>query len=174
MQATARSSVTSGKRKRDDEDVGDSVQDEAAIKSFERKKSKASNNLDPDAERPQPIIPGASLPSKPSPEPKFTTLAPINAETTRGVKYMGGVPSHWNKVQDSQSSHQSLPPPFDVDGQSELFERFYYRIMNATDRTIMSIGDIINSLSFLNESPSKRLEALYARCCGDRTGRRFV
>jgi hypothetical protein len=39
-------------------------------------------------------------------------------------------------------------------------------IERATDRVIKSIGDIGNSVSFLDESPSKRLEALYTRCWG--------
>ena len=67
-------------------------------------------------------------------------------------------------TQDSEQ--QPKLAPFDAGEQGQDFENFYIMIERATDRVIKSIGDIGNSVSFLDESPSERLQALYTRCWG--------
>ena len=165
-----------GKRKRGDEDVGDSVQDEVAVKPTESKKSKTSNDLSLTAERPQFAIPGAASQPRASSELTFGTSTPLEAGIRRDAGYPSGMQSNMNEVQDSQSSRpaeasqdgkqQPQPVFFDIDANAQAFERFYDKIAGATDRVLASIGDIGNTLSYLDENPSERLEALYARCWG--------
>ena len=57
--------------------------------------------------------------------------------------------------QNFQQQPQSAT--FDIDKQGRDFRRFYHRMERATDEVIDSIGNIKETLCFLDESPSERL-----------------
>jgi hypothetical protein len=175
-QPTIRFSVDIGKRKRSDDDVGDSVEDEVAIEPTVRKKNMTSIKLGPDVLHPQVVIPGASTPPKGSSELTFGASTPLAANATLNIENPSSMQPQVEEVKDSQSSlcaastqdseQQPKLAPFDAGEQGREFGNFYIMIERATDRVIKSIGDIGNSVSFLDESPSERLEALYNRCWG--------
>lgn len=168
--------VDIGKRKRSDEDISGSFEDEMAMKPTERKKNKTSIKLGRNVVHPRVIIPRATPPPRASSELSFGASTPLVANATHGVENPNGMQPQVEEVKDSQSSQHAASTqnseqqpklaPFDAGEQGQDFENFYIMIERATDRVIKSIGDIGNSVSFLDESPSKRLEALYTRCWG--------
>lgn len=175
-QPTIRSSVDIGKRKRSDDDVGDSFEDEVAIGPTVRKKSKTFIKLERNVVHLQVVIPDATSPPGASSESAFAASTPLAANSTHDAGDPNGMQSQVQEVKDSQSppraasthdsEQQPKLAPFDAGEQGRDFENLYIMIERATDRVIKSIGDIGNSVSFLDESPSKRLEALYTRCWG--------
>ena len=175
-QPSARSPVDSGKRKREEEDLGVSLDDEITLKPTERKKSKTSIKLSRHVGHPQVVIPSATSPPKASSELTFGASTPLAADATHGVEDPRGMQPEVDEVKDSQSPQRTAssqdveqhpqPAPLDAEKQGRSFEKFYQKIEVATDRVIASIGKIGNSVSFLDESPSERLESLYRRCWG--------
>jgi hypothetical protein len=143
---------------------------------------KAPTYLGPSIRHPQVVTGSDATPLGASPQLELNTSNALEADDMPGVEHASDVRLVEKEVQDSQSprpaasnqnneqqpqrEQQPQPPPFDIDGQGQDFERFYERIMMATDHVIRSIGKISNSLSCLDENPSERLQALYAKCWG--------
>ena len=174
-QPSVRASVESGKRKRGNEDLGDAIEYEVAIKPTERKKSKTSIKIGP-SRHPQVVIPGAASPLRASSQPTLDTSTVLENDM-QGAEHASDGRSVENEIRDPQPSQpavssqdgeqQPQPVPFDIEQQGIDFGGFYSRLERATDRVIDSIGRSISDfLSPMAESPSERLEALYKRCLG--------
>lgn len=107
-QPSSRSSVDSGKRKRGEEDLGDSLEDEVAIVPTERKKSKTSIKLGHNLKHPQDVIPGAASAPEVSSELTFGTSTSLAADVTRGIGDLKTMQLDVEDVKDVRSSQQ--PP----------------------------------------------------------------
>jgi hypothetical protein len=182
QQPPNRPSIASGKRKHEDEDLGGSNGDDIVAQPSVRKKRKTPTYLGTNFRHPQIVISGDATPTGASSQLELNRSNALEADDMPGVEHASDVRLVGKEVQDSQSSRPAVSsqdneqqpqaeqqpqlPPFDVDTQGRDFERFYERIMMATDRVIRNTGNISNSLSCLDENPSERLEALYARCWG--------
>jgi hypothetical protein len=156
--------------------VGDSVEDDAATKPSERKKNRTSIILGSKTRHPTVVIPSAASPPALLSELTLDAPTALEADDMHGARHASDVRSDMVEVKDSQSprhgvlsqniEQQSQPAPFAAEKLGRDFDQFYYMIQRATDQVIASIGTIGESLSFLDETPSKRLESLYASCLG--------
>ena len=166
--------VSSSKRKARDADLGDSNEDKAVIEPPTTKKIKTSIQIGRNAGKSKAVTPRATSPPRAS--------SKVDPSDAPGVDVMSGVSSASDarpikeQVKGSQPPLSSMPgqnfqqqpqsATFDIDKQGRDFGRFYHRMERATDEVIDSIGNIKETLCFLDESPSERLEALYKRCWG--------
>jgi hypothetical protein len=175
-QPQALSSTRSSKRKLGNEDLGDSVEDGSAIQPSECKKSKMSAEASQKFRHPAALVPGGASPARPESEPVHDASTAPMADAMYGVRHEGDVRADSDEVKDSQASqHASFsqnaeqppqPAPFDTDQRARDFDSFYHTIRRAVEQVNASIGNINNFPCALDELPSERLEALYARCFG--------
>lgn len=174
QQPRARPLVKIGKKKASDTDLGGSNEDGVAIESPATKKIKTSIKISPNAGKSKAVIPGAASPSGAS--SKVDASNAPEAGVMPGVSPADDARPIEEKVKGSQFPPTAMPgqnfqeqpqsATFDIDKQGRDFGRFYHLMERATDEVIDSIGSIKETLCFLDESPSERLEALYKRCWG--------
>lgn len=111
-----------------------------------------------------------------SSEEQVAAQAPATKKSKTTFKFGRHAIGSEEEVQDSQSpppavpnqnfEQQTQPAPFDIEKQGQEFGRFYHKTDFATIRVLASIGEVREHLCPLDETPSKRLEALYRRCWG--------
>lgn len=168
-----------GKRKRQDDDLVTQASSTADESLFEAKKCRladATVSRGAKARRPSHLLPVAADTSTETSEPKSDAPAPTPSPITPREKHSDDAKAVMDEVQDSQSTEhgytsphsKSRDQPAEVDNDTFDLnnEDLYQMLKSATDKIIASIGDISQCLSFLDERPSGRLEALYSRCLG--------
>ena len=174
QQPRARPLVKPGKRKARDADLGDSNEDGVTIEPPATKKIKTSIKIGRNAGKSTAVTPGAASP--PGASSKVDASKAPEADVVPGASPANDAHPIEKEVKGSRSPPTAMPgqnfqqqpqsATFDIDKQGRDFGRFYHLMERATDEVIDSIGSIKETLCFLDESPSERLEALYKRCWG--------